>query len=166
MSLLVCGAIGHSAIAAEQVVLKLGSFRSQVSVAELTDFAETGAVSPTLAIYLQLSGAKPESLRSALTSPVAINAVTLDRALNNPIGHGLLDEIGKTIHPGYPDAKRQALRAALVRSAEQDGNVSLLEIVQNYPTQEVYVEGDRILTAYSQINALAQQIQRLLGWLK
>ncbi|MHC5722793.1 MAG: alpha/beta hydrolase [Nostoc sp.] len=42
-------------------------------------------------------------------------------------------------------ADRQALRAALLLSATQDRQVSLIEIIKNYPTNEVQVEVDGVV---------------------
>ncbi|WP_292789839.1 alpha/beta hydrolase [uncultured Nostoc sp.] len=42
-------------------------------------------------------------------------------------------------------ADRQALRAALLLSASQDRLVSLIEIIKNYPTNELEVEVDGVV---------------------
>ncbi|MEH1928162.1 MAG: alpha/beta hydrolase [Nostoc sp.] len=42
-------------------------------------------------------------------------------------------------------ADRQALRAALLLSASQDRQVSLIEIIKNYPINEVEVEVDGVV---------------------
>nr|WP_104905840.1 alpha/beta hydrolase [Nostoc sp. 'Lobaria pulmonaria (5183) cyanobiont'] len=60
-------------------------------------------------------------------------------------------------------ANRQALRAALVLSANQDGQVSLIEIIKNYPTNEVEVDGDRLQGAYRQLRRLQTSLQDLFG---
>jgi Alpha/beta hydrolase of unknown function (DUF1400) len=152
-----------AAFAAKQVVLKYRIFRESVSVSELTTFAETGQTSSNLQTYLRMSGQKPEAVRQSLTRQVRINPILLDRVLNSPIGNTLLDPLAQAIQTPANVENRKALRAALVLSASGDGKFSLLEVVQNYPTQEVLLDGDRIEDAYRRLSELADRLQTPLG---
>jgi Alpha/beta hydrolase of unknown function (DUF1400) len=142
------------AIAAEKVTLKYKVFRESVSVSELTTFAQTGQVSQSLKFYLNATRQNPEDVRQVLNRPINVKVVTLDRTLNSRIGELLLDQVGQAIHPPVQAVNRQALRSALVLSAQSDHQVSLIEVLQNYPTAEVEVEGDRLVQAYRQLSAL------------
>ncbi len=150
-------------LAAEKVILKYGIFQESLSVAELTSFAETGNPSPTLAAYMKLANKKPEAIREALTRQVTISPIVLDRALNNVVGERVLDEVGGTIHTSTNTANRQALRSALVLSASDDGKLSLIEAIQKYPTQDVEVEGDRLVETAVKLSDLESGIRKLLG---
>jgi Alpha/beta hydrolase of unknown function (DUF1400) len=150
-----------SAIAAEQVVVKYKIFRESISVAELTTFVETGEASSGLQSYLKTSQQKPEDVRRILGRETNVNVVTLDRALNNPVGNLLLDQISLAVHPPANAASRQAIRSALILSASQDNKVSLIEVIQKYPTAEVELEGERISQAYRQIDAIGGWIRRI-----
>lgn len=152
-----------SAIAADQVVLKYRIFRESISVEELSAFAETGELSKSLRINLALARQDPKAVRRYLTQPVKVNLVLLDRLLNSPVGNLILDEITEVVHTPSGKADRQALRSALVISASRDSNISLIEIIQNYPTQVVQVEGDRLESAYRQLRRLEGRLQDLLG---
>ena len=151
-----------SAIAAEQVVLKYRIFRESISVEELTTFAETGELSTSLRINFALARQDPKLIRYYLTEPVKVNPVLLDRVLNSPIGNVVLDEISQVIHTRSRRADRQALRAALVLSASRDREVTLIEILQNYPTSEVEVEGERLVSALRVLRRLGGRLQDLL----
>jgi Alpha/beta hydrolase of unknown function (DUF1400) len=150
------------AIAAERVILKYRIFQASISVDELTTLAETGEVSPALSTHLELAQKDPEDLRQALNREVEVSPAFLDRALNSSLGNGVLDRLGEVIYPSSGEASRQALRSALVLSAEDDSQVSAIEVIQNYPTQEIYVNGDRIVAVYNQINAFQRRIADLL----
>lgn len=152
-----------SAIAAEKVVLKYGVFRGPVSVSELTTFAETGKVSPSLRFYLSAARRNPQEVRQALTQEVKVNPLLLDRGLNSQIGEGLLDQVSRVVHTPSGRADRQGLRSALVQSAAQDGKITLIETFQNYPTPEVQVEGKRLAQVSRQLSTLESRIQDLLG---
>lgn len=151
-----------SAIAADQVVLKYRIFRESISVEELSAFAETGELSNSLRINLALARQDPKAVRRYLTQPVKVNVVLLDRLLNSPVGNLVLDEVSEVVHTPSGKADRQALRSALVISASRDSNISLIEIIQNYPTQAVQVEGDRLESAYRQLRRLGGRLQDLL----
>ncbi len=152
---------GMRAIAADQVVVKYKIFRESVSVAELTTFVQTGETSSGLQSYLKTSQQEPEDVRKILGRETDVNVVTLDRALNNPVGNFVLDEISLAVHPPANAASRQAIRSALILSASQDNKVSLIEVIQKYPTAEVELEGDRISQAYRQIDAIGAWVRRL-----
>jgi Alpha/beta hydrolase of unknown function (DUF1400) len=159
------GALFYStaSLAAEKVVLKYGIFQESLSVAELSSFAETGDPSPTLAAYMKLANKRPEEIRDALTKQVKVSPVVLDRALNNFVGEQILDEVGKTVHTSTDTANRQALRSALVLSASDDSKISLIEAIQKYPTQEVEVEGDRLVETATKLSDLESGIRKILG---
>ena len=162
---------GGRAFAAEQVVLKYRIFRSSISVKELTNFAQTGELSTSLRVNLALAKQNPKAIRQYLTQPVAVNLRLLDRVLNSPVGNVILDQISDAIHTPSRKADRQALRAALILSASRDypdssgqnsrNTISLIEIIQNYPTSEVEVEGEVLERAYRQLSQLAKTLQDL-----
>ncbi|MFL9458239.1 alpha/beta hydrolase [Tolypothrix bouteillei VB521301_2] len=151
-----------SAFAAETVVFQYGIFRETIPVSELTALAETGEVSPKLRFFFNQAEQDPQAVRNTLTREVSANPVTLDRVLNNRIGIFLLDQISQTIHTPSGNADRQALRSSLVLSASKDNKVSLIEIIQNYPTTEVHVEGKRLVRTYEQLSLLAERLENFL----
>ncbi|MBW4560227.1 MAG: alpha/beta hydrolase [Mojavia pulchra JT2-VF2] len=153
----------NPAFAAERVVLKYSVFRESFSVEELSTFAQTGKLSPSLGVSLALARQNPKAIRQYLTEPVKVNPVFLDRVLNTQIGNVILDQMSQVIHTPSRRADRQALRAALVLSASQDGQVSLIEIIENYPTTEVEVDGDRLESAYRQLRRLQTNLENLIG---
>ncbi len=155
--------VSPAAFAAQQVILKYGILRESVSVSDLTTFAETGQASPALQAHLRLSGQKPEAVRQTLNKEVRVNPIVLDRVMNSPIGNALLDPLSQAIRTPTEGADRQALRAALALSASGDGKFSVLEIAQKYPTQEVLIDGDRIVDAYRRLSDLADRLRAPLS---
>ncbi|NJO40760.1 MAG: alpha/beta hydrolase [Cyanobacteria bacterium CRU_2_1] len=155
-----------TAIAAEQVVMKYQIFERSVSVADLTTFAETGEASSELENYMEASGQDPELIRRMLTREVEIGVVPLDRMLNNAVGDVMLDQVSEFVYTPSGAADREAMRSALVLSASDDDHVSLIEIIQKYPTQQVYVDGNRINAAYRQIENLRENVGGVLDTLE
>jgi hypothetical protein len=121
-----------AAIAAERIVLTYGTFGRSLSVEELDTFATTGEQSPSLQAYFRMSRADPQPVRQSLSQPIEADPVLLDR-------------LGAVIQTRSNRANRQALRSALVLSASDDSQMTLLEILQNYPTSELHVKGELLV---------------------
>ncbi|MEC4986920.1 MAG: alpha/beta hydrolase [Oscillatoria sp. PMC 1068.18] len=153
--------VASSAEAADSVVLKYKFLRESVSIPELTALAETGEVSSSLNAYLKMANKEPEELRRVLNDEIDVNGLLLSRLLNTTPGELVLDQVSEIIHTPTNRANQQALRAALVKSALEDNQISLIEMLQNYPTTEVHVEGERIEEVYNRVSGLLKRIPRL-----
>jgi hypothetical protein len=151
-----------AALAAGRVMWKYNIFRGSVPVEELTALAERGEVSPTLDRLMKRSGQDPKEVQEILSREVAINQVTLDRFLNSPLGDVALRQLNEYIHTPSRTADTQAMRAALILSASDDDRISLIEVMQNYPTGAVVVEGDRIAEAAELLATIQGGVQNLL----
>ena len=149
--------------AAEQIVLKYRVFRQSFPVKEFSTLADTGQPSLTLRAALALAKQDPQKVRNYLTAPVKVNPLILDRVLNSPVGNIILDQISQVIHTPTRKADRQAMRSALVLSAAKDNDIKLIEVIQNYPTKEVEVNGDNLEKAYRQLRSLQNSFQNMLG---
>lgn len=147
-----------AAEAAEKVVLKYSVIRMTLPVSELEIFAETGQMSSGLEMLLGQAKKDPEAVRRNLTRPVKVSQRFLDQTLNSKVGEIVLDQVGQVIHTPSGNANKEALRAALVLSASNDNEITLLETIKNYPTTEVYVEGDRLVEAYSKLVAVSEEL--------
>jgi hypothetical protein len=143
---------GSLANASETAIIKYRFLRMPVSVPELAKFAQTGEVSASLGAYLKMTRKAPQEAQKPLTQTVPVNSVLLYRVLNTPMGEVLLDEISQVIHTPDNLANRQSLRSALVTSALGDNKINIVEILQNYPTQEVHVEGERLAELYAKLS--------------
>ncbi|NER92724.1 MAG: alpha/beta hydrolase [Symploca sp. SIO1B1] len=161
--------ISIPANAAQSIVFKYLILQETLSVSELTTFAETGEVSHHLQFYLgateddQEQNSAQVKLRDALTQEVKIDGVLLYRALNNPAGELLLNKVSQIIRTPSNRANVPSLRSALVTSALEDNQITLLEVLQNYPTSEVVVEGERLVEAVEELNNMSQTIEKLKG---
>ena len=147
-------------MAAETLVFRYGVFGESISVPQLTEFAQTGQVSPALRSYFRLFHQKPNAIRRTLNREVKVGLLTLDRFLNSPTGERVLDQLGEAIQTPVGEANRQALRAAIVLSAK-DNQVSLIEVLQNYPTRQLYIDGRAVERTYRQVSRVTKQIQSL-----
>ncbi|HIK26540.1 MAG: alpha/beta hydrolase [Oscillatoriaceae bacterium SKW80] len=150
-----------SAFAAQKVIVKAGIFQISIPVSQLEHFAETGEMSSSLSKVVKATKQDPPVIRHTLTHEVAVDFLFLERALNHPLGELLLDKLGEVVHTPSNQANRQALRSAVVLSAAADNKISLLEVIQNYPTSEVEVEGERIIDAAEHLRRFSDGLKAL-----
>jgi translocation and assembly module TamB len=129
---------------ADQLVVSLGLFQKSFSIAALDQLANTGEIPNGWDIYLDLADLEVEDIRSALTQEIALNLAMTDHLLNSPLGEQALEFVGRVVHTPSEHANVQALRSALVFSTYDDGKVSLLEVLKNYPHNEIHVNLDEL----------------------
>ena len=124
----------------ENIIISIGPIRPSFAVSDLTYFAETGIMPNGWRFYLNVAGITAEEFRTALTTEVDVDLMFMDDWLNNILGEYLLFQVGQIIHNPSRDSNIQALRSALILSAADDGKLSLLEFVRNYPSTNVVLE--------------------------
>ncbi|MBV9390047.1 MAG: alpha/beta hydrolase [Chroococcidiopsidaceae cyanobacterium CP_BM_ER_R8_30] len=150
-------------LAAERVIFRYGILQESFSVEDMQTFAQTGELSRLRRFQLRVAGVDPEVLREFLNQKLRVDFLTMDRALNSLPGEFLLYQMGQVIYNRRRVAPIQSLRAALVLSAREDNYVTLLKFLQNYPLQEVFVDGKKIA-------AIAQRVgntrARVRGYLE
>ncbi|BAY07152.1 alpha/beta hydrolase [Calothrix sp. NIES-2098] len=145
-----------NANAAEQVVLKYGNFQGPISVQELNQFVESGKTTPTLRAYLQAAKQNPALARKALSAGIKADRTFLNNLLSSWAGPILVNQIGEVVHPPEGELNQQALRSALSTSISQNGEVTLLGAIRNYPHPTVEIEGDRLVPVYERLSNLAK----------
>ncbi|MBD0336050.1 MAG: alpha/beta hydrolase [Cyanobacteria bacterium Co-bin13] len=157
------GLVGGNAIAAETVLLRYRGFGRTVPVTDLATLAETGEAPASVSGLLRTANQDSAGLQDVLTRSLTVDPNLLSQALNSWPGELVLDQVGEAIRPPSGQASRQALRSALVLSAAEDGQITLLEVLERYPTPQVVLEGDRIENAYNQLANLLAPLSILKG---
>lgn len=125
---------------AENVIIVVGPIRPSFAIQDLDRFVETGTVPNGWRFFFSVAGTNAEEFRTALTAEVDVDVLFMDRLLNGILGEYLLFRVGQVIHTPSEDANIQALRSALIFSAVDDGKVSLLEFLRNYPSTNIMVQ--------------------------
>lgn len=143
-----------SAIAADTILLRYQGFGRAVPLVDLATLAQTGEAPDSVGGLLDMANENPATLQDVLTRNLSVNPNVLDKTLNSAPGEWALDQLGGVIHSPSGNANRQALRSAIVLAAAEDSQISLLEVLEQYPTPQVVLEGDRIADAYTQLAGL------------
>ena len=127
--------------AAERLYVTYGPLGRSFSIEELRNFADTGETTRRLRWYLNLANVEPEKFRQILTKQVPVNLKLIDRITYSLLGEFALFQVGQVVHTKSRRANIQALRAALIISTTNDNKISILEFLENYPTQGMYIDG-------------------------
>ncbi|WP_416676054.1 alpha/beta hydrolase [Egbenema bharatensis] len=143
-----------------------------ISIAELRNFAETGETSRQLRWYLNVANLEPERFRAVLTREVTLNLQLVDRITHSVPGEFFLFQLGQIIHTPSRQANIQALRSSLILSVSEDNRLSLLEFMENYPTQGIHVDGvvlartaNRVRGVIDNIEPVVASVEEFLGGL-
>lgn len=153
--------------AAETVVLEFGPFSRSIPTESLVTFAETGTVDSQLTPFLRrLNPAQQQGLRAALSRGRAVNVVPISQWFNSPMGDRSLQFLGKLAQTEAGLNGRQALRAAIVAAAAEDGEISLLDVVRHFPTSSLRVDVAQGLTVARQVRAEAGATRAIVSTIK
>lgn len=147
------------AAAADQLVLTFGLLARSIPIEDFRVLADTGEVTDELGWYLNFANVDPAAFQQVLTQEVTINQQLIDRVTYSLPGEFLLSQVGNTVHTKSRRADIQALRAALLLSTSGDNRLSLIEFLEQYPTQELYIDGRSLLTLFQDVNRVRADIQ-------
>lgn len=145
--------------AAEKLVFTYGLFGRSITTAELEDFAETGKQTPTLKFLLKATKQNPEQVRASLSQEVKVSPKLLDQLLYTLPGEYALFMTGQIFHTPARQSNDKALRSALILSTVDDRQLSMLEFLQNYPTQEFYVDGYQLAKTAKDVTKLVNRVE-------
>lgn len=153
--------MAERAIAADTIILTYGILEMEIPVEDIEALAETGETSDKLGRLLDSADQDPDTLRATLNQSIEVSPVVLDNALNSFPGEWLLDEISETVRPASGEAGRKALRGALIGAAADDNQITLLEVMQGYPSPEIRVDGRGLIEFYGQVVTVVEPLMDL-----
>lgn len=152
----------RQAESSEKVIFTYGGFTQSISRAELQNFAETGEISSSLETLLNYGDQNPFLMRWILRQEFPANTKIVSDLLNTPPGEYVLSQTGNVVGSKAERANITALRGALVKSASNDNLVSLMELLSNYPTEDVYVNGKILAQMRSNLNQFVEETSRYI----
>ncbi len=82
--------------------------------------------------------------------------------LNTAPGEYVLSQTGNVVSSKSERANVKALRGALVASASDDNIISLIELLENYPTQQVYVNGKLLAKARTNFSQFVEEANKYI----
>lgn len=153
---------GQKALASEKVIFKYGGATQSVSLEELQTFAKTGEISPGLDFLLKFGNQNPVRIRWILTQQFPANTQLIYNLLNTAPGEYVLSQTSNVVTSKSERANVKALRGALVAAASDDNLISLIELLEEYPTKEVYVDGKILAKAQQNLANFINETNRYI----
>ena len=150
----------NQVVAAEKITFKYGVFSEVITSNQLEEFVLTGDLDTTLGNFLKQNAALNFTLQRSLKQQIPVSITVLDKYLNSIIGEFLLDRIGQVIQMPAGDAHRKAIRSALILSS-QDNQLSILEVIKNYPDEQVVIDGENLEKTKNDISNFVKFTQTL-----
>lgn len=143
--------------AAEAVYFDFRLLGRSVPTESLAHFAETGEADDHLAPFLRrLTPEQKEGVREALTASREVDLVRVSQWNYSPMGEDLLRFAGELIQTeGHLNGER-AIRAALLAAAA-DGELSVIDVIEHFPTRELRFDLNQVITVVRQLEAEADQ---------
>ncbi len=148
--------------ASEEIVFTYGGATQTVSLEELQTFAATGETSPALDFLLSFGKQNPLMIRWILNQEFPANTKLVYDLLNTAPGEYVLSQTSNVVGSKSERANVKALRGALVASASDDNVISLIELLDNYPTQQVYVQGKILAKARKNLTQFIEETSKYI----
>lgn len=150
----------YPAFGAERLKFNYGLLESSIPISSLETYARTGKVDNDLAGYSHYLDQKQlAQLRQVLLTPIPLNQVEISQFLYTPIGERLLEKLGKVIQTESHLSGFYAIRAALILSAADQKDFTLLNVLRKFPASAISINLDQSL-------AIAESLQNLVNHTK
>ncbi|WP_121970905.1 alpha/beta hydrolase [Leptolyngbya sp. BC1307] len=154
-----------SAAAAERVTLTYGFLEISTSVEALRAYGENGTVDAELAPYLRLLSEDQRSqFRQALqVRQNNIGPAQLSQFLYSSIGQNILRYAGGVVRTAGRRDGAKGLRGALVLAAAEPEGLSLLGVIENFPTRTVRIDSLRGFQILGSLTNLVEETTRAIA---
>ncbi len=162
--LLPAAGILRPALGAERIYLTYGALERSLSITSLAKYAKTGKIDGELADYAhRLNRQQLAQLRSVLLAPINLSPVAVSQFLYTPIGERLLERLGEVIQTKASQPGFYAIRASLILAAADPQGLTLLNILQKFPTSGIRIDLARSLEISRDLEKLVNQTNRAVA---
>ena len=135
------------ALAGESLSFSYGPLIRSLKISSLKHFANDGTVPDDLAYFLQFTSAKQrEQFRESLRRRAPVDPMIVSRFFSSGIGEAILERLGKGITLTRGGNGKYAIRSALIGAAFSKEGMTLLNVLQNLPTN-IQIHGEKVLGA-------------------
>lgn len=148
--------------ASEEIIFTYGGATQTVSLEELQTFADTGEISPALDFLLNFGKQNPSMIRWILNQKFPADTKLVYDLLNTAPGEYVLSQTSNVVGSKSERANIKALRGALVASASDDNVISLIELLDNYPTEQVFVHGKILAKARKNLTQFIEETSKYI----
>ncbi len=148
------GSWGRSAVSAEYLQIGLGLFSVSVPIDALETFAETGEPPEEIDRYLTyLPPASRDRFQEVLGRSFQVSPLAVSQVTYSTIGQDFLSRLGRVVQTPSGLNGGQAVRAALILAAADPDGMSVLKVLQAYPTEGIHIDAGKLLTMQQELSS-------------
>ncbi|HEY9780821.1 MAG TPA: alpha/beta hydrolase [Leptolyngbyaceae cyanobacterium] len=153
-----------SCLAAERIYFSYGAIERTISVASLEAYAKEGKIDDDLATYAEyVSAQRLIQLQRVLQARIQLSPVAVSQFLYTPVGETLLQRLGEVIQTEARQPGFYALRAALILAAADQDGLTLLSVLEKFPTRSVRIDLGRSLEIMERLEILIAQTREAIA---
>jgi len=153
---------GQSAIAADMVTLQFDQKEVSVPVALLKAFAESGDPDSPLQGFFKDLPPEAQLARSFLGQEFSVAALNDSRSLQSPLGQLALNRLADLFKLPLKSENFDRLRQAVVASHNDDQKISIIELLERYPSDTITLDLRAAERAYRDFQGLLKQGESLM----
>ncbi|WP_088892672.1 alpha/beta hydrolase [Leptolyngbya ohadii] len=153
-----------AAWSANRLLLSYGLLEREIPVSSLRAYAEDGTIDADLRSYKPyLSDEQLQQLRQVLNAKANLSPVAVAQFLYTEQGEILLDRLSAVIRtesnlPGF-----YAIRSALILAAADPDGLTLLNVLEKFPTTDIRIDLPQTLKIAGDLEALVRQTQAAIA---
>ncbi len=129
------------------------------SLAEVKEFVRTGGLRQPIRDFLGSSRQDPGILQRAFTKEVVIPENLGIDFLDTALGQFMVSQIASLVQSADPVPN---LRTALRASIQDDRSISLIEVIENYPTEMMTMDITGLVRTYDSVVAVVNRLMPVL----
>ncbi len=152
-----------SAQAADSVLIQYLDREQTVTTENLEAFAETGeAASDDIREFFAEIPEIAVVANDVLTTEIFINPSFVERFESSSLGEFVLIQLNKVLGTPSGSEELEPLRVAIIDSFENDNRFSVLEIVQNYPSDTIRLDFSGLQPIVNDVQTFVERVQPAL----
>lgn len=152
---LVTGLKPERAIAAEEVIVTYRQLEFSLSRQSLEIFEETGRLEGDLRFYARFLDERAlADFRRLLQQRFELDPVVVSQLTYSLMGEGVLRNLGDIIQTDARTSGFNALRAALILAAKDPEGFAVVNLIEQYPSRAIRIDGRQLLTLRNEFLAL------------
>ena len=152
------------AMGAERIYVTYGPLEESVPIESLALFAKEGKIDSNLDGFAQyFKESQLAEIRSALQAEAEISHVTIAQFLYTPQGEVLLKRLGRVIQTKARQPGFYAIRAALILAASDPEGLTILNVLQKFPTYGIRIDIARGLGIANELTSLINRSNQTIA---
>jgi predicted dienelactone hydrolase len=152
------------ALGAERIYVTYGPLEVSVPIESLTLFAKEGKIDSNLDGFAQYAKeSQLAEIRNGLQAKAEISHVTIAQFLYTPQGEVLLERLGRVIQTKARQPGFYAIRAALILAASDPEGLTILNVLQKFPTYGIRIDIARGLGIANELTSLINRSNRTIA---